>query len=73
MSHEIRIKNYSKAGVQTIQLEGLVLNLTEQEQEVISGFGGRDDAWAFESQELQKKWLASNFRLEASGLPTSRQ
>ncbi|OKH39359.1 hypothetical protein NIES2119_06355 [[Phormidium ambiguum] IAM M-71] len=74
MSHEIWIKNSPKAGVQTTQVEGLVLDLTEQEQEMISGFGGRDDGWASEikitvqSPELQKKWLVSNFRYELSDL-----
>lgn len=74
MSHEIWIDNYQKTEVQTTQVEGLVLDLTEQEQEMISGFGGRDDGWAskititVENPELQKKWLVSNFRYELSDL-----
>lgn len=74
MSHEIWINNSPKAGVQRTQLERLAIDLSEQEQEMISGFGGRDDGWAseikitVESPELQKKWLVSNFRYELSDL-----
>lgn len=74
MSHEIWIDNYQKTEVQTTQVARLLIDLTEQEQEMISGFGGRDDGWAseikitVESPELQKKWLVSNFRYELSDL-----
>lgn len=58
------------------QLQGLVNDLTEQEQEMISGFGESDDAWlnwfsiGIENQESQKKWLGANFRVTSGDLAT---
>jgi hypothetical protein len=60
----------------SVQLQGLVNDLTEQEQEMISGFGESDDAWlngfsiGIENQESQKKWLGSNFRVTSGDLAT---
>lgn len=77
MSHQIWLNNSQKVGLQTTQVQGLVIDLAEQEQEMISGFGGRDDGWVtgwrvtVETQELQKLYVASNFRLETLDLPLS--
>lgn len=48
MYREIWVSNSPKAGLQTTQLQGLFIGLTEHEQEMISGGGqrnGRDDCW----------------------------
>lgn len=75
MSCERWVKTSQKTELQTTQLQGLVSDLTEQEQEMIAGFGGCDDTWlngfsiGIENQELQKKWLGSNFRVSIGDLP----
>lgn len=69
------VKNHPRTGLKTTQLQGLVSDLTEQEQEMLSGFGGRDDGWLngfsieSDNQELQKHWLGSNFRVSVGDLP----
>jgi hypothetical protein len=74
MSCEIWVKTHQKPGLQITQLQGLVNDLTEREQEMISGFGESDDAWlngfsiGIENQESQKKWLGSNFRVTSGDL-----
>ncbi|MEW6492426.1 MAG: hypothetical protein AB1589_07935 [Cyanobacteriota bacterium] len=74
MSFEIGVKTSQKTELKTTQLQKLVKDLTEQEQELISGFGGPDDGWCNgfsigESQAIQKQWLNSNFRVNIGGLP----
>jgi type VI protein secretion system component Hcp len=48
MPREIWVSHFPKAKLQTTQLQGLFIGLTEQEQEMISGGGqlnGQDDCW----------------------------
>jgi hypothetical protein len=63
-----RVGNLSNPSLnlKTCHSIGLVTDLNEHEQEIISGYGGRDDMWAFEvkSSEKQKPWLHSNFKVE---------
>lgn len=69
--------NSQKAGLQTTQIQELVIDLTEHEQEIISGFGGRDDCWCLlsefrigvENSERQKQFVNSNFKLDIPNLP----
>lgn len=50
----------------------LVTDLNEREQEIISGSGGRDDAWTLgvivKSSDRQKPWLAPNFKFDLGNL-----
>ncbi|GAB4198983.1 MAG: hypothetical protein Fur006_49270 [Coleofasciculaceae cyanobacterium] len=58
------------------QLQELVSDLTEQEQEMISGFGESYNVWLndfsirIENQESQKNWLGNNFRVTSGDLAT---
>ena len=75
MNYETWGKFFSKTEIKTTQLQGLVNDLTEPEQEMISGFGGYDDGWINgfslgENQESQKNWIGSNFRVSIGDLPS---
>ncbi len=72
MFNKCRIDNSlnSSLNIITCQSRGLVIDLNEHEQEIISGSGGRDDAWTWEvkGKEKHKHWLASNFKVNLRNL-----
>lgn len=66
------VKNSLKPSLKIVHCQSreLVTDLNEHEQEMISGSGGRDDAWALAVKitEKQKPFLVSNFRVDLGGL-----
>lgn len=70
MPHKMWVNKCRKAGLKITQLQGLIINLTEHEQEMIFGSGGRDDCWCLGvlNSVLQKSATISNFRIKIGDL-----